>query len=190
MYRQLHGILHHYVLFKNNTNNDESIELEKMKKVENIFDNFDLNQVVLYAHKPETVQALNQFLLDRMFPSTCTFQNQNPHEKSEKLREFQNFQYRYLVTDENVSEMISFEGVSIVILFDMVSSVEEYRAYAGRAGHLGIRGLVVSFLEKEEDVNLLKNIEDQGFCTVSELPESIDARRYSKSFFHFPVCTY
>ena len=76
------------------------------------------------------------------------------------------------------------ERVNIVFNYDMpaedslAKSTDTYLHRVARAGRFGTKGLAVSFVSSDEDINQLNEIKKRFNIEITELPDSIDADTY------------
>merc|ERR1712070_766450 len=85
----LHGLQQHYVKLAEN---------EKNRKLNDLLDALEFNQVIIFVSKPERAKTLNQLLCDCNFPSIATYGRLKQEERIEKYKAFKNFQKRILVS--------------------------------------------------------------------------------------------
>jgi len=102
-----------------------------------------------------------------------------PQEERIKIFEgFRQFKHRILVATEIFGRGIDIEKINIVFNFDMPPESDSYLHRVGRAGRFGTKGLAISFIESEEDKNVLDAIQKRFEVKIGELPSSIDASSY------------
>jgi len=69
---------------------------------------------------------------------------------------------------------VDFQGVNIVIQYDMSESSDEYLHRVGRAGRFGTKGLVIAFISSEDDEKTLEETKKKFEVNIEALPDSID----------------
>lgn len=96
-----------------------------------------------------------------------------------------------MVSTDIFGRGIDIESVNIVINYDMPAQdarqeaqehqlSNSYLHRVGRAGRFGTKGLAVSFISSEEDIQVLNEIQGRFEVQINELPASIDVSTYSK----------
>merc|ERR1712023_589818 len=174
----LHGLQQHYVKLAENGKN---------RKLNDLLDALEFNQVIIFVSKPERAKTLNQLLCDCNFPSIATYGRLKQKERIEKYKAFKNFQKRILVSTDMYGRGVDFEKVNVVINYDMpettehCNSTDSYLHRVGRAGRFGTKGLAISFISAETDATCLADIQSRFEVNVTELPEEIDTSTYMYS---------
>ena len=83
-----------------------------------------------------------------------------------------------MVSTEIFGRGVDFQGVNIVINYDMSSKTDMYLHRVGRAGRFGTKGLAISFISTEEDLQILDETQTRFEVKIEDLPESIDSSTY------------
>jgi len=167
----LHGLLQYYLKMQ---------EREKIRKLSELLDSLEFNQVVIFVKSKERADALSGILKDSSFPAICIHGKMRQEDRIQKFTEFKNFQARILVSTDVFGRGIDIERVNIVINYDMPPDADSYLHRVGRAGRFGTKGLAVSFVtsEDENDMNVLNDVQSRFEVAISDLPESIDVTSY------------
>merc|ERR1712153_239316 len=174
----LHGLQLYYI---------KLAEGEKNRKLNDLLDALEFNQVVIFVSKPERAKTLNQLLCDCNFPSIATFGRLKQEERIEKYKAFKNFQKRILVSTDMYGRGVDFEKVNVVINYDMPENSEHQKAAdcylhrVGRSGRFGTKGLAITFVSTAEDSSTLEEIQSRFEVNITELPEQIDTSTYMYS---------
>merc|ERR1719486_786322 len=161
----LHGLQQHYVKLAEN---------EKNRKLNDLLDALEFNQVIIFVKSPERAKTLNQLLCDCNFPSIATYG---------RLKQ----QKRILVSTDMYGRGVDFEKVNVVINYDMPESTEHQKAAdcylhrVGRSGRFGTKGLAITFVSTAEDSSTLEEIQSRFEVNITELPEQIDTSTYMYS---------
>merc|ERR1711939_6790 len=175
----LHGLQQHYVKLAEN---------EKNRKLNDLLDALEFNQVIIFVKSPDRAKTLNQLLCDCNFPSIATFGRLKQEERIEKYKAFKNFDKRILVSTDMYGRGVDFEKVNVVINYDMPES-SDYNAGAadcylhrvGRSGRFGTKGLAITFVSTADDSTTLEEIQSRFEVNITELPEEIDTSTYMYS---------
>merc|ERR1711907_762477 len=174
----LHGLQQHYVKLAEN---------EKNRKLNDLLDALEFNQVIIFVKSTERARTLNKLLCDCNFPSVATYGRMKQEERIEVYRQFKNFEKRILVSTDLMGRGVDIEKVNIVINYDMpessehCNSTDSYLHRVGRAGRFGTKGLAISFISAETDATCLADIQSRFEVNVTELPEEIDTSTYMYS---------
>jgi len=175
----LHGLQQHYVKLAEN---------EKNRKLNDLLDALEFNQVIIFVKSPERAKTLNQLLCDCNFPSIATYGRLKQEERIEKYKAFKNFQKRILVSTDMYGRGVDFEKVNVVINYDMPESTEHnagaadcYLHRVGRSGRFGTKGLAITFVSTPEDSTTLEEIQSRFEVNITPLPDQIDTSTYMYS---------
>lgn len=165
----LHGLQQYYIRLDEN---------EKNRKLNDLLDALEFNQVVIFVSKVNRAKELNKLLEDCNFPAICIHGGQKQDERIAKYKSFKDFEKRILVTTDLFGRGIDIEKVNIVINYDYPDSSDQYLHRVGRAGRFGTKGLAISFISREEDETILAQVQSRFSVQIPELPENIDNSTY------------
>lgn len=165
----LHGLQQHFVQLE---------ESEKIKKLTDMLDALDFNQVVVFVKTRQRASALDKMLQKCFFPSMCIHSDLKQEERLDRYRKFKEYQSRILVSTNLFGRGVDIERVNIVINFDMPTNSNEYLHRVGRAGRFGTKGLAITFVSSDEDKEVLKEVQERFEVKVTPLPDKIDATAY------------
>ncbi|KAJ0089585.1 hypothetical protein Patl1_12452 [Pistacia atlantica] len=165
-----HGILAHYIKLS---------ELEKNRKLNDLLDALDFNQVVIFVKSVSRAAELNKLLVECNFPSICIHSGMSQEERLTRYKGFKEGNKRILVATDLVGRGIDIERVNIVINYDMPDSADTYLHRVGRAGRFGTKGLAITFVSSASDSDILNQVQARFEVDIKELPEQIDTSTYS-----------
>lgn len=165
----LHGLLQYYLKLKEN---------EKNRKLNDLLDALEFNQVVIFVRSVQRATELNKLLVECNFPSICIHRFLDQEDRIARYKAFKDFKKRILVATDIFGRGIDIERVNIVINYDMSSDADSYLHRVGRAGRFGTKGLAISFVSSDEDSEVLNNVQSRFEVAISELPDSIDVTSY------------
>jgi len=168
----LHGLQQYYVKLQ---------EKEKNRKLVDLLDALEFNQVVIFVKSVSRAAELNKLLVDCNFPSICIHGAMKQEERIEKYKKFKDFKSRIMVATELFGRGIDIERVNVVINYDMSEASDSYLHRVGRAGRFGTKGLAISFISSPEDATVLNDVQSRFVVSVPELPDEIDASTYMQS---------
>ncbi|XP_057424352.1 DEAD-box ATP-dependent RNA helicase 15-like [Lotus japonicus] len=168
----LHGLVQHYIKLK---------EEEKNRKLNDLLDALDFNQIVIFVKSVSRAAELDKLLVECNFPSICIHSGMSQEERLKRYKGFKEGQTRILVATDLVGRGIDIERVNIVINYDMPDSADTYLHRVGRAGRFGTKGLAITFVSCATDVDVLNNVQSRFEVDIKQLPEQIDTSTYMPS---------
>ncbi|WVY91875.1 hypothetical protein V8G54_037389 [Vigna mungo] len=167
----LHGLVQHYIKLK---------EEEKNRKLNDLLDALDFNQIVIFVKSVSRAAELDKLLRECNFPSICIHSGMSQEERLKRYKGFKEGHTRILVATDLVGRGIDIERVNIVINYDMPDSADTYLHRVGRAGRFGTKGLAITFVSCSTDVDVLNNVQSRFEVDIKQLPEQIDTASYSR----------
>jgi len=165
----LHGLLQYYVKLQ---------EREKNRKLNDLLDALEFNQVVIFVKSVQRAVALDKLLVECNFPSIAIHSGLSQEDRITRYKQFKEFQKRIMVSTDLFGRGIDIERVNIVINYDMPDDSDAYLHRVGRAGRFGTKGLAVTFVGGEEDAAVLRKVQERFEVNVGEMPSSIDTTSY------------
>ncbi|CAH2237159.1 ATP-dependent RNA helicase WM6 [Pararge aegeria] len=165
----LHGLQQHYVKLKEN---------EKNKKLFELLDVLEFNQVVIFVKSVQRCIALAQLLTDQNFPAIGIHRNMTQDERLTRYQQFKDFQKRILVATNLFGRGMDIERVNIVFNYDMPEDSDTYLHRVARAGRFGTKGLAITMVSDENDAKILNEVQDRFDVNITELPEEIELSTY------------
>jgi len=165
----LHGLQQHYV---------KIVEKEKNRKLFELLDALEFNQVVIFVKSVQRCMALAQLLVDQNFPAIAIHRAMTQEERLSRYQAFKDFQKRILVATNLFGRGMDIERVNIVFNYDMPENSDTYLHRVARAGRFGTKGLSVSFVSEESDAKILNDVQERFDISIAELPEEIDLSTY------------
>ena len=165
----LHGLRQHYVKLTEN---------EKNKKLLDLLDALEFNQVVIFVKSVQRCMALAELLVEQNFPAIAIHRTMPQEERLSRYQQFKNFQKRILVATNLFGRGMDIERVNIVFNYDMPEDSDTYLHRVARAGRFGTKGLAITFVSDENDVRILNQIQERFVVNITELPDEIDISTY------------
>jgi len=165
----LHGLQQYYVKLKDN---------EKNRKLFDLLDVLEFNQVVIFVKSVQRCIALCGLLVEQNFPAIGIHRAMQQDERLSRYQAFKTFQKRILVATNLFGRGMDIERVNIVFNYDMPEDSDTYLHRVARAGRFGTKGLAVTFVSDEEDAKILNDVQDRFEVNIGELPEEIDIASY------------
>lgn len=165
----LHGLQQYYVKLQ---------EAEKNRKLTDLLDALEFNQVVIFVKSVSRANELNKLLSQCNFPSVCIHSALPQDERIARYKSFKEFNKRIMVATDIFGRGIDIERVNIVINYDMPEGADAYLHRVGRAGRFGTKGLGITFVSTEDDSKILNQVQERFEVNITELPEQIEVSSY------------
>ncbi|XP_003368629.1 spliceosome RNA helicase BAT1 [Trichinella spiralis] len=174
----LHGLQQYYVKLK---------ETEKNKKLFELLDVLEFNQVVIFVRSVQRCMALNELLTEQNFPSIAIHRSMAQEERLSRYQQFRDFHKRILVATNLFGRGMDIERVNIVFNYDMPEDSDTYlhrvnmnaftlKIDVARAGRFGTKGLAITFVSDESDAKVLNDVQDRFDVSIGELPDELDLK--------------
>jgi len=169
----LHGLHQYFVELQENAKN---------RKLVDLLDSLNFNQLVIFVKSKQRARALNSILQEINFPSACIHGDpMKQAERIEKYKKFKNFEIRIMIATDIFGRGVDIEKVNVVINYDMPSDADTYLHRVGRAGRFGTKGLAISFVSTKEDAEVLNQVQKRFVIEIPTLPAQIDSSIYMQS---------
>jgi len=165
----LHGLQQHYVKIQ---------EKEKNRKLFELLDALEFNQVVVFVKSVQRCMALSQLLVDQNFPAIGIHRAMTQEERLSRYQQFKDFQKRILVATNLFGRGMDIERVNIVFNYDMPEDSDTYLHRVARAGRFGTKGLSVTFVSDDKDAKILNDVQERFDVSITELPDEMDLSTY------------
>ena len=165
----LHGLRQHYVKLREN---------EKNRKLIDLLDKLEFNQVVIFVKSVPRCTALCKLLVDQNFPAVEIHRGMPQEERLARYKEFKEFQTRILVATNLFGRGMDIERVNIVFNYDMPDDTDTYLHRVARAGRFGTKGLAITYVADEKDAGVLSEVQKRFEVQITEMPDEIDVNTY------------
>jgi len=166
----LHGLQQYYIKLEEN---------EKNRKLNDLLDNLDFNQVIIFVNSVNRAITLNKLLNECAFPSIAVHSKMPQEMRIAQYKEFKDFNKRICVSTDVFGRGIDIERINVAINYDLPGDADTYLHRVGRAGRFGTKGLAVSFVSSADDAKVLDQIQDRFEVNIQEFPEDgIDPKTY------------
>lgn len=182
----LHGLQQYYV---------NLTEKEKNKKLNDLLEQLDYNQVVIFVKSANRASELSRLLKECNYPSISIHSRMTQEERIKLYSAFKKFEHRILVATDLFGRGIDIQRVNVVINYDMPDDADQYLHRVGRAGRFGTSGLTISFISSDAsmesatgaykraytDDQVLQQVQDRFAVKIQPLPDKIDSSTYMSS---------
>lgn len=173
----LHGLQQYYL---------NSKEDEKNRRLNDLLDELTYNQVIIFVKTSNRAIELDRLLRECNFPSIAVYGHLNQEERIKRYQAFKNYDKRICVSTDVFGRGIDIERINLAINYDMPDSptnpgatdketlnqaADTYLHRVGRAGRFGTKGVSISFVSSERDMEVLKAIEARFEKKIDEYPE-------------------
>ena len=165
----LHGLQLYYC---------QLLESEKNRKLNDLLDALEFNQVVIFVSKVARAKELNRLLTECSFPSICIHAGMKQEERIAQYKSFKDFNARILVATDLFGRGIDIERVNVVINYDYPDDSDQFLHRVGRAGRFGTKGIAISFISSPQDQEILQKVQSRFEVNIPELPDEIDMSTY------------
>ncbi|SAM08735.1 hypothetical protein [Absidia glauca] len=166
----LHGLQQFYIKLD---------ECEKNRKLNDLLDTLEFNQVCIFVKSVPRANELNRILTECNFPSICIHSQMAQDERIKRYRSFKDFEKRIMVATDIFGRGIDIERVNIVVNYDMPDSADTYLHRVGRAGRFGTKGLGITFVSDEKDSTTLNDVQSRFEININPLTDDIDINSFN-----------
>jgi len=153
-------------------------EAEKNRKLNDLLDALEFNQVVIFVSKVARAKELNRLLTECNFPSICIHAGMKQEERISQYKSFKDFNARILVATDLFGRGIDIERVNVVINYDFPDDSDQFLHRVGRAGRFGTKGIAISFVSSPQDQEILEKVQSRFEVNIPTLPDEIDMSTY------------
>eukprot|EP00921_Rhytidocystis_pertsovi_P001707 GHVQ01002911.1.p1 GENE.GHVQ01002911.1~~GHVQ01002911.1.p1 ORF type:complete len:431 (+),score=67.55 GHVQ01002911.1:183-1475(+) len=157
----LEGIRQYYV----------AVEKEdyKFETLCDLYETIQIEQAIIYCNTRRKVEQLTEKMTDSDHTVSCMHGEMDQKARECVMREFRTGSTRVLITTDLLARGIDVQQVSLVINYDVPSSLENYIHRIGRSGRFGRKGVAINFVT-HTDSEQLKLIEKHYDTQIEEMP--------------------
>jgi superfamily II DNA/RNA helicase len=156
-------------------------EGEKNRKLISILDNLEFNQIVIFLNSQRRAETLAKLLNQENIPSACIHGRMDQKKRMEVYNNFKAYELKILCATDLFGRGMDIQHVNVVINYDMSEDTDTYLHRVARAGRFGTKGLAITFLTTDEDVDVFNNTMTRFTQQIDQLPETIDKSTYMDS---------
>jgi len=134
-----------------------------------ILQELNYTQGVIFVSSPDRASSLAKFLASHNFQCE-SFSGRMRQEKREDLyRRLKSRDVRLVVATDIFQRGVDFESMNLVVHFDMPKTADAYLHRSGRAGRFETAGLVISFVNSEDDQGILRDIQSRFVVDIPQI---------------------
>ena len=150
------------------------LKTEKTKRLMNLLDTMDLNQIVIFVKTSPRAKELSRILESDGFHNICITGDMPTDMRLDNFKKFKQFEVRILISTGLFGRGIDVERVNVVINYDFPDKADEYLHRVGRAGRFGTKG----FISSPENAQIMEQVQLKFAVDVPSLPDTIDSSLY------------
>merc|ERR1711963_853387 len=144
----------------------------KLDTLCDLYENLTISQAIIYCNRRRKVDLLADELTKRDFTISTMHAELNQQERDLVMREFRSGSSRVLISTDLLARGIDVQQVSLVINYDLPTSMENYLHRIGHSGPFGRKGVAINFVTTE-DVCSMRDIERYYHTQIEEMPMNI-----------------
>merc|ERR1712084_81322 len=144
----------------------------KLDTLCDLYETLTITQAIIYCNTRRKVDYLADQMSKRDFTVSTMHAELDQKERDLVMREFRSGSSRVLISTDLLARGIDVQQVSLVINFDLPSSMENYLHRIGRSGRFGRKGVAINFVTNN-DVRSMKDIEKYYHTQIEEMPMDI-----------------
>jgi ATP-dependent RNA helicase len=137
-----------------------------------LYDTLTITQAVIFCNSKQKVDWLALKLKEKHFTVCAIHGDMDQSTREQVMEEFRSGSSRVLIATDLWGRGIDVQQVSLVICYDLPTNRELYIHRIGRSGRFGRKGVAINFV-KDEDVRLLRDIEQFYSTQIEEMPTNV-----------------
>ncbi|KAF8561799.1 hypothetical protein P879_07726 [Paragonimus westermani] len=141
----------------------------KLETLCDLYQTVAITQAVIFCNTRRKVEWLTQELTERDFIVSAMHGEMEQAERDNIMTAFRSGSSRVLITTDLLCRGIDVQQISLVINFDLPTTLENYIHRIGRGGRFGRKGVAINFITLS-DQRMLKEIESYYSTRITELP--------------------
>jgi len=137
-----------------------------------LYKTLTLAQTILYVNTRNKCEWLSRRLQEKGYSISSMHGSMSPEERSAVMENFRRGDSRILISTDLLARGIDVQQVSLVVNYDLPSSIENYIHRIGRSGRFGRKGVAINFCTTEE-LSKLNSLREYYATQIDEMPENI-----------------
>ena len=118
----------------------------KFDTLGDLYDLISVAQSIIYCNSKKMVNELTYNLTSKNYTVASIHSDMTQEERSRIVKEFRNGESRILISTDLLSRGIDVQQVSVVINYDVPSSIDNYIHRIGRSGRFGRKGVAINLI--------------------------------------------
>ena len=138
-----------------------------------------ISQGIIFANTKETAHNIKAYLDRQKIQITSeVFHGSLTGDERKSIHQaFIDNKFRLLISTDLTARGLDIQGINVVINFDMPNDLETYIHRVGRSGRYGRKGVAISLILVNNNVNQMKNVAEINHCSLEsemiELPQDL-----------------
>ncbi len=134
----------------------------------------EIGRMIIFTGRKDSADQIKRNLSRRGIKAKTLHSGKEQEEREKTLMDFKNKKLQFLVATNVVSRGIDIEGISHVLNYDVPQDPEDYIHRAGRTARADKTGKAITFINQEDQKNILKLENLNGKKTeFMSLPEDL-----------------
>lgn len=146
-------------------------DAQKYNVLQDIFSGLTVSQAIIYCNSVSRVDDLHEAMVADEFPVHKIHGKMEESERKKIYKQFQEGNFRVLITSDLFARGIDIQQVEIVINFDIPKCEHTYLHRIGRSGRWGRKGIAINFITKRESARI-KHFEEYYSTEIKEMPSN------------------
>lgn len=142
----------------------------KFETLCDLYNVLTIAQSIVYCNSRRMVEQLSYDLREAGFAVSDINGDMSPEEREETMNNFIAGKSRVLVSTDLLSRGIDIQQVSVVINYDLPTSLESYLHRIGRSGRYGRKGVAINFITYH-DHNKIREIQKHYGIEIEKMPD-------------------
>jgi len=144
----------------------------KFETLKDLYETLTITQAIIYCNTRKRVDELAEKMRANDHTVSCMHADLDQKERDLIMSEFRSGSSRVLISTDLLARGIDVQQVSLVINYELPSSIENYLHRIGRSGRFGRKGVAINFVVPD-DVKTMRDIEQHYQTTIEEMPSNI-----------------
>eukprot|EP00922_Rhytidocystis_sp_ex-Travisia-forbesii_P022348 GHVS01032733.1.p1 GENE.GHVS01032733.1~~GHVS01032733.1.p1 ORF type:complete len:415 (+),score=66.75 GHVS01032733.1:190-1434(+) len=144
----------------------------KFETLCDLYETITITQAIIYCNTRRKVEEVREKMQEKDHTVSCMHGEMDQKDRECVMREFRSGSTRVLITTDLLARGIDVQQVSLVINYDIPSSLENYIHRIGRSGRFGRKGVAINFVT-HSDSDQLKEIEKHYDTQIEEMPMTV-----------------
>ncbi|KAI6186785.1 RNA helicase [Aphelenchoides besseyi] len=145
----------------------------KFDTLSDLYDTLTITQAVVFCNTRRKVDWLAEKMREANFTVSCMHSDMEQKERDEIMKKFRAGESRVLISTDVWARGLDVPQVSLVVNYDLPNNRELYIHRIGRSGRYGRKGVAINFV-KQDDIRILRDIEQYYSTQIDEMPMSIN----------------